>query len=161
MRIKLHDDIEGHKSGETVDVPKDRADYYLVNGYASAASYNDDENPATNVTADKDPTLAENRKDKPNDGLYDQLADGLGRNGGEDTDDVKPMTAVSPHTPVELTNGKGDPEKADAGKEKLEQAAVATDSDAAPETNPELVEDNAAKADKVEAKVQKVEDKKS
>lgn len=167
MRITLHDDIEGHKSGETIDVAEDRAKWYLANGYASAADYNRDEDPKMSVDAKLDPTLAKNRDDKPNADLRDQLADGLGRNRGDDTDDVRPMTKTSGHEPVELTNGKGNPEKAAAGKDEISPASPAvvdsaallkegdetldqspTDPAGAPEQNPELVEQRAKEADK-------------
>lgn len=159
MRIKLHDDIEGHKSGETVDVPEERAKFYLANGYASAASYNADEHPEMGVPAKIDPRLAENRKDEPNVDLRTQLADGLGKNADNDPDAVTPVPR-STGTPIELTNGKGDPAKAEKGKAGLEKAADSTDPDDAPEADPALVADRAAAADKVEAKVAKVEDAK-
>lgn len=158
MRIKLHDDVEGHKSGETVDVPEERAKWYLANGYASAASYNDDEHPETGVLAKHDPMLAENVKEKPNKDFHTQVAeDHLGVSPEVDEDVVVPTTFTSNKEPVELTNGKGNPEKAAAGKAKLEEAAVKTDSDEAPETNPELVEANAKKADTAEEGAQKAD----
>lgn len=169
MRLKLHDDVEGHKSGETVDVPEERAKWYLVNGYASAASYNDDENPSTGVPAKIDPTLADNREDKPNKGFHTQVAeDRLGVTDEVDPDPFVPTSFTSNKEPIELTNGKGDPEKAAAGKEKLEDAAVKTDPEKAPETNPELVQANAEKAEtaeegarKADAAADKVEEKQS
>lgn len=159
MRIKLHDDVEGHKSGETVDVPEERAKYYLANGYASAPDYNADEHPELGVPAKIDPRLAENRKDEPNVGLRAQLADGLGKATEPDADAVTPVPR-STGDPVERTNGKGDPAKAEKGKAGLEKAADSTDPGDAPESDPALVEQRAAVADKVETKVAKVEDAK-
>lgn len=145
MRIKLHDDIEGHKSGETVDVPKERAEWYLVNGYASHADYNDDENPKTGVPAKQDPTLATNVEAKPNESLPEQMAAGLGTPEKPDADPIEAR-----REPIELTNGKGNPEKAAAGKEKLEEAADATEPDQAPEADGDLVEQRAEVADDAE-----------
>jgi hypothetical protein len=156
MRIKLHDDVEGHKSGETVDVPEERAKWYLAKGYASSASYNDDEHPETNVLAKLDPTLADNREDKPNKSLPEQVAeDKVGNPTEPDADTVTPLTKTSGHVPVELSNGKGDPEKAAAGKDKVEEKQASTDPADAPELNPDLVQTRSAAADTSEEGAQK------
>ena len=153
MRIKLHDDVEGHKSGETVDVEETRAKWYLANGYASAASYNDDEHPEMGVLAKHDPMLADNVKAKPNDGLRDQMAAGLGTRGEADPDPIKPRTE-----PIERTNGKGNPEKAEAGKARVEDKAADTDPADAPEADADLVDERAKVADAAEKKAVKADE---
>ena len=159
MRLTLHDDVEGHKSGETVDVPEERAKWLLAQGYASAASYNRDEDPAAGgVLAKHDPTLADNREDGPNKSLPEQVAeDKLGNRAEEDPDAFEPTTFTSNKTPVELTNGKGDPEKAAKGKARLADKADSTDATDAPETNPELVETRSDAADTSEEGAQKAD----
>lgn len=160
-RVTLHDDIEGHKSGETVDVPAERAEYYLVNGYASTPSYNREEHAEAGVKSYKnDPTLAENREDGPNPDVRDQLADpdnDLGRySDREDTDDVRPVVDVV--NPVELTNGDGDPEAGMKGKARVEKRQVEkTDPEDATEVSEETQETRTESADKLEAKEAKVE----
>jgi hypothetical protein len=159
MRIKLHDDVEGHKSGETVDVPEERAKWYLANGYASAASYNRDEDPvAGGVLAKNDPTLASNRSDEPNKTLPEVVAerDGWASAVSEDADDFAP-TPRAERAPIEATNGKGDPEKAAKGKAALEEKADATDATDAPESNPDLVEQRSDAADTSEEGARKAD----
>ena len=68
MKLKLAQDVEGHKSGETVDVPADRAAFYLAEGYAThpdgkSRSDGGDMLLVSGVPAEKDPRLAENRED--------------------------------------------------------------------------------------------------
>ena len=156
MRITLTDDVEGKKSGETIDVDAERAKWYLSHGYATTAAYNRDEDAAMSVPAKLDPTLAENRKDQPVTPLADQLADGLGLHTGDEPDPTVP-----PERPegviVERTNAKGDPEKGETGKDRVETRSEGTDPEDAPETNPELVETRTESADKVEDKTQAVE----
>jgi hypothetical protein len=154
MRIKVHQDIEGVKSGQTVDVPEKRAKWLIAEGYASTAADSDGVH-ATSVDAKLDPTLAENN-DSANDSLAEQMAAGLGKPGEVDPDPVDSQYAGPPN-PIEVTNGNGDPEKAEKGKAGLEAAAEKTDPEDAPETNPEAVADAQKANDKAEAKVQKVE----
>lgn len=158
MRIKVHDDIEGVKSGQTVDVPEERAKWYLANGYASSSTYNDEEHPESGVVAKLDPTLAENREDKPNDTLPEQIDAGVARATKVDPDVVTPhKTPADLFTPVETTNAKGDPDKAEPGKDKAEDKAAAKDPEDATENDPELQEQRAEVADKREAQTEKVE----
>lgn len=112
MRITLHDDIEGHKSGETVDVPEDRATYYLMNGYASRPSFNRDEHPESATFPKDDQTLAENRKDEKTYGredLFREMGDGLaqGDNVHYEEDPVV-VPSLNPHgvVPPEVDNGQ-------------------------------------------------------
>lgn len=160
MRLKLHDDVEGHKSGETVDVPEERAKWLLANGYASQASVDADGVHATSVPAKLDPTLAENREE-PEKSLAVKMDEGLGLPSDEPYDEKAPEPYLARPNPVELTNGKGDPEKAAKGKEALEARAEKTDPDDAPENNPEAVEDQREENDKAEDKVEKLEEKKA
>ena len=62
MKVKLHQDVEGAKSGDTPDVPAARAKFLIEQGYAST-SKDVDGLKATSVPADIDPTLAANRED--------------------------------------------------------------------------------------------------
>lgn len=126
MRVKLHQDIEGRKAGETVDVPDSRAKWLVAEGYASTSSKDDHRTGPTSVKADLDPRRAENVKGKPNDSLPEQMAAGLGTPTEPDPDPVNPPALDNPQ-PVERTNAKGDPAKGDAGKEKLEAAAEAAE----------------------------------
>jgi len=159
MRVKITQDIEGKKAGETVDIPEDRAKFYLAEGYATTAADQDGVH-ATSVDAKLDPRLAENRKDAANATLGEQHADGLAVHSGDDPDDFERPPYQAPN-PVERTNGNGDQEKGLAGKASIEKGAVETDPEDAPETNPEAVADAAKANDKAEAKVEKVEDAKA
>lgn len=163
MRIKLHDDVEGHKSGETVDVPESRAKWLLENGYASQAGRDADGVHATSVEAKLDPTLAENRKDEPEPGLAERMDEGLGTPGftKPDKDELVPQPYLDRPDPIERTNGKGDPEKAEKGKEALEARAEKADPEEAVENDPEAAEEQRKENDKAEAKVEKLEDKKA
>jgi len=62
MKVKLHQDVEGAKSGDSIDVPADRAKFLIQEGYAST-SKDVDGVTITSVPADIDPTLAKNRED--------------------------------------------------------------------------------------------------
>ena len=62
MKVKLHQDVEGAKSGDSIDVPADRAKFLIQEGYAST-SKDVDGVTITSVPADIDPTLAENREE--------------------------------------------------------------------------------------------------
>jgi len=155
MRITLHQDVEGRKSGETVDVEEKRAEWYLQNGYASAPSYKDDEHPEMGVLAKHDPMLAENVKDEPLPDLRESMANGLGNQTEDDPDEVVPTIFTSNKTPAELTNGKGNPEKAAAGKEKLEKRLAGTDPADAVESDPELVAQREKDAAAAEGKAAK------
>lgn len=130
MRIKLHQDLFAHKSGETVDVETKLAKWAVAEGYASTAADADGVH-ATSVEAKNDPRLAENVSDKPNDSLAVQHSNGLVY-GKEDADPVTPVPTGGVEM-VEVTNGKGDPEKAEKGKETLEEKAVEADSEQAVE----------------------------
>jgi hypothetical protein len=35
VKIKLHQNVEGHVAGDEIEVPEDRAEWYVTNGYAS------------------------------------------------------------------------------------------------------------------------------
>lgn len=35
MKIKLHQNVEGHVAGDEIEVTEDRAEWYVTNGYAS------------------------------------------------------------------------------------------------------------------------------
>lgn len=127
MRIKLHQDVEGRKAGETVDVPEKRAKWLLAEGYASTSADSDGVH-ATSVPADLDPRLAENRE-KPDDSLRKQLSEGLGTPRPEDADPnektPKPFIPDAEGSMVEeVYNVKGDPEKAAKGRETIEKAAA-------------------------------------
>ena len=132
MRIRLHDDVAGHKSGETVDVENDYAKWLVANGYAST-SKDADGVRATSVPADQDPTLAENREE-PDPTLREQMAKGLGTPGSAEPDESE--IVPKPYVPgardqheAEVFNADGDPEAAEKGKDKLEEAAVKTQVD--------------------------------
>ena len=125
-RIKLHHDIFQHKSGETIDVDADKAAWAVAEGYASTAKDADGVH-ATSVPAKQDPRLPENADDEPNTDLREQIADGLMISDKTEADGDFAPTLAHPeeyHVP-ELTNGKGNVEKADDGKEALEDKAVA------------------------------------
>lgn len=65
MKIELTSPVEGKQPGEIVDVAKDRAEWFLQNGYAKPADDSNDEEYgllATSVERKADPTLAENRE---------------------------------------------------------------------------------------------------
>ena len=132
MRLKLHQDIEGKKAGQTAEVPEERARFYLAEGYASTSADQDGVH-ATSVKAKLDPRLAENAGDA-NRTLGEQHADGLVIAGEPNPDPVPTEPYVAPN-PVERTNGEGNPETAEKGKEAAEKAADRTDpSDAVEET---------------------------
>jgi hypothetical protein len=138
-RIKLHDDIYGHKSGESIDVSQSKADWAVANGYASTSGDDTKLIQANGVPAGKDQTLAKNRE-APNKGLQEQIADGdlLKADPDKDTDDVQPT--LNNLQPIELTNGKGDPAKAARGKDALEAKADQADPGDAPEVSGEPTE---------------------
>lgn len=162
MRVKLHQEAEGRKPGETVDVPEERAKWLVAQGYASTAADADGVH-ATSVPAQHDPTLAANREE-PDPSLAKQMAAGLGMpgSGEENPNEITPKPALAYPDPVERTNGQGDPEKGEAGKAVLERKAAATDAEEqAVEENPELVERAQKANDKVEASSQKVEEAKA
>jgi hypothetical protein len=163
MRLKLHDDVEGHKSGETVEVPEERAKWLLENGYASQTGRDADGVHATSVEAKLDPTLAENRKDKPERDLAERMAEGLGTPGSAKPDprEMAPKPYLDRPNPIELTNGKGDPAKAANGKEALEARAEKADPEDAVENDPAAAEEQREENDKAEAKVEKLEEKKA
>jgi len=162
MRVKLHQEAEGRKPGETVDVPEERAKWLVAEGYASTTADADGVH-ATSVPAQHDPRLAANREE-PDATLHEQMADGLGMpgSGEHDESEITPTPTLAYPDPIERTNGKGDPEKGDAGKEVLERKAVATDAEEqAVEENPELAAKATKAGDKVEASSQKVEEAKA
>lgn len=150
MRIKLHDDVEGHKAGESIDVTKARGEWLLVNGYASAEDYDDDKNPSTGVPASKDQTDPKVTKQEPLPNLREQMADGLGKPDKVDPDPVLHFVPGT-HEPIELTNGKGKPKAAEDGKDDLEEEAASSDPEGAPENDPKVVQQRQKAADKVEA----------
>jgi hypothetical protein len=142
MRIRLHQDIFGHKSGETIDYDATQAKWAVKEGYASTAADADGVH-ATSVPAKNDPRLAENVKGDANPTLHEQIEAGVLTPGEPDKDEVYP-TLQHPedyHVP-ELTNGKGDPDKGEAGKAPLEAKAEKTDPEDAVEFTgtPESVE---------------------
>ena len=160
-RVKLPQDAEGHKSGETVDIDASRAKWLVTEGYASTAADADGVH-ATSVPAQHDPRLAENRED-PDPTLREQMAAGLGLPGSGEHDEaeVTPVPTLAYPDPIERSNGKGDQAKGNAGKDVLERKAVATDAEEqAVELNPELAAEATAEGDKVEASSEKVEDAK-
>ena len=160
VQMRLHQDVEGKKAGETADVPPERADFYEQEGYAVKVRGADkvDGVYRTSVPASKDPRLAENADD-PNEGLHDQLASGLGKPGTlEDTDDVRPTLAHPEdyHSP-ELLNVSGNLAKAEAGKEKAEDKAVEQDPEKAPEEAGETPAVAEKKADSGEQAAEKAD----
>jgi hypothetical protein len=66
VRLKLHQPIEGGAADEVVDVPAERADWLVANGYASLADSDDSTGGegelVRDVNAENDPTLASNRE---------------------------------------------------------------------------------------------------
>lgn len=152
MRIKLHQDVEGHKAGETVEVKAERAKWLVAQGYAST-SKDADGVRATSVPADDDPTLATNREDA-GEGLRERMAAGLGTPGSAEVDDseISPVPTIPDATKIEMTNGEGDPEKAATGRDALEAAAVKTEVDE--EKIADQVQANRAAGDAVEEKIQ-------
>lgn len=63
MKIKLHQDVLGHRSGDTIDLEATEAQFYLREGYASKVrGSNQDMHLAGGVDAENDPTLAANRE---------------------------------------------------------------------------------------------------
>jgi hypothetical protein len=160
MRVKLHQEAEAKKPGETVDVEEGRGKWLVAEGYASTPADADGVH-ATSVPEQHDPRLAQNRE-KPDPTLREQMADGLGMPGsGEpDPNEIEPHPHLDRPDPVERTNGQGDPEKGAKGKEVLERKALATDSSDAVEEDPDVIEEVRKDNDKVEASSQKVEDAK-
>lgn len=157
-RIKLHHDIFGHKSGETVDVDKDKAAWAVAEGYASTAKDADGVH-ATSVPAKQDPRLAENADDEPNGDLREQVAGGLMISDETDPDDDFAVTLAHPedyHQP-EITNGAGKPEKAEDGKDALEKKAVADSEKAEPVEETGTTEKTEKANDATEKAAQKVE----
>jgi len=68
-RLRLHQPVEGRAVGEVVDVPAERADFYLTQGYAGLEdgdATDDDAELVTAPPASSDPTLAENRETPDN-----------------------------------------------------------------------------------------------
>ena len=160
MRVKLHDDVEGHKSGETVDVPDERAKWLVANGYASTAADADGVH-ATSVPAKDDPTLAENRE-PANESLDVQSARGDFKwdESKVEEDPVRPSERPG-NTHPEITNGEGDPEKGAKGKEALEKAAAQTDPAEATENGGELFAKNRKANDRAEKRTVALEEKKA
>lgn len=64
MKVTLHSPVEGKAPGDTVDVPDARGEWLVANGYAVFEGGNPENygNTSTTVTAEKDPTRAENRE---------------------------------------------------------------------------------------------------
>lgn len=118
MKVTLHQDAEGKKAGEIVDVPTSRAKWLVSEGYATANKELDA------PTAEDDPTVAANAPE-PHKSLGEQLENGLGMATEPDPDETVPAPALANPTPIEATNAKGDIEAADKGKAKIE-AKVAT-----------------------------------
>jgi hypothetical protein len=150
-RIKLHHDIFGRKSGETIDVDADKAKWAVTEGYASTSTPADGVH-ATSVPAKQDPRLPENAEGEPNVDLRQQIADGLMLTPDTDEDANFAPTLAHPenyHSP-ELYNSKGDPEKGEKGKQALEAKAEAADPDEAVEVTGDTAP-AAAENDKVEA----------
>jgi hypothetical protein len=157
VQMRLHQDVEGKKAGETADVPPERADFLEQEGYAVRTRGGEklDGVYRTSVPADKDPRLAENAE-APNTDLRTQMAEGLGLTDpeAEDADDVRPALEHPEdyHVP-ELNNAEGDFDKGMEGKVKVEEKAVAVSEDAdvvSPEVAGETPEIAKERADKVE-----------
>lgn len=153
--MKLHQDVEGHKAGETVDVPLKRARFYEQEGYAVPVDgpLGDDVDGVykTSVKAKDDPRLADNQTKTggPNASLREQLAEGLGTPTTPQADPVGEVALDRPD-PVERTNGEGNPVAAEKGKARAEDKAEDTDPEEAPEVAGETPDDAEAKADKGE-----------
>ena len=61
--VKLHQDVLGHRSGETVEVDGTQGEWLVANGYASVEGESDeDKHLVTTSEAAGDPTLAMNRE---------------------------------------------------------------------------------------------------
>lgn len=61
--VKLHQDVLGHRSGETVEVDGTQGEWLVANGYASVEGETDeDKHLVTTSDAAGDPTLAMNRE---------------------------------------------------------------------------------------------------
>jgi hypothetical protein len=61
--VTLHQDVEGHKANDEIEVDDDRAAWLVAQGYASIKGDDSDKTRITDVPADKDPTLAKNHRD--------------------------------------------------------------------------------------------------
>lgn len=85
MKVRLHQDVEGHKANDEIDVSEDRAEWLVKQGYASIEGDDSDKTLVTDVTADKDPTLAANQPaDDPGAGGLNAPQDKVAR--GEDVE---------------------------------------------------------------------------
>lgn len=61
MKVKLHQDVEGHKRDDEIEVDEARANWLVSQGYASIEGDETDKSLVTGVPADQDPTLAANQ----------------------------------------------------------------------------------------------------
>lgn len=119
MKVTLHQDAEGKKAGESVDVPTSRAKWLITEGYASAGKDVDA------ATAEDDPRLPENAGN-PNKSFAEQVEDGFPAEA--DPNERAPKPKLDNPDPIERVNVEGDPEKAAKGKDKL--------ADSTPEVDP-------------------------
>lgn len=64
MKVTLHQPVEGKQPGDTVEVEDGRGEWLVANGYAVFEGGNPENygHTSTTVTAEKDPTRAENRE---------------------------------------------------------------------------------------------------
>lgn len=67
MKLKMHQDVLGHKSGDEVEVDGTQAEWLVKEGYASVADGEDeyaqeDKHLVTSAEAKDDPTMAANRE---------------------------------------------------------------------------------------------------
>src|SRR5689334_12237033 len=129
MRVKITQDVAGHKSGESVDVDDSYGKWLVAEGYASTSADSDGVH-ATSVPAQHDPRLAENREE-PDRPLRERMANGLGMPGSEEPDDreITPTPTLANPMPAEKFNGKGDPGKGEKGKQALERQSLSTDAE--------------------------------
>ena len=140
MRVKLHQDVKGRKSGETVDVPEGEGGWLVINGYASQASDSTDKVNATSVPAEKDPTVAENREspEEAPPGVTEADAAPVPQGlGGQRASNVPELTNRADAT---LDEVPAIVEKAERGKSAVEKRSADVDQPAPEEGRAEPVE---------------------
>jgi|SRR5918999_3693914 hypothetical protein len=121
MKVKLHQDVEGHQANDTIDVDEAKAEWLVSQGYASIEGDETDKTRITGPDVEKDPTLAANQralgleKDEP-DTQEDPKAHEVFANMVKDPETGESVSSSTQVSPQRIGNPEAERQAAQAEK---------------------------------------------